>query len=94
MHPAERSNEREPPVACDAIADRFILVVVAIMIAMVAIMITVVAIAIVMKLAVVPGAQIETSTVPMPVLFTDRNSDAANSDTNVFRDDNWFVADV
>jgi hypothetical protein len=90
MHPAERSNEREPPVACDAIADRFILVVVAIMIAMVAIMITVVAIAIVMKLAVVPGAQIETSTVPMPVLF----SDAANSDTNVFRDDNWFVADV
>jgi hypothetical protein len=94
MHPVEQSNECEPPVAFDAIAHRFILVVVAIMIAMVAIVITEVAVAIVMKLAVVPGAHIETSTVPMPVLFTDRNSDAANSDTNAFRDDNWFVAHV
>jgi hypothetical protein len=34
------------------------------------------------------------SVVPMPVLVTDANSDAADPDIDAFRDDHWFVADV
>jgi hypothetical protein len=71
------------------------LVVIAIVIAVVAIVITVDgAVGIILDLVVVPIAHIEASSVPMSVWLADRNSDAANSDIDVFRDDNWFVADV
>jgi hypothetical protein len=41
-----------------------------------------------------PCAHIEASIVPMPVPLTDPNSDPADSDIGIFRDDSWFVADV
>jgi len=34
------------------------------------------------------------SVIPMPVPVTDVNSDGADSDFDVFRDDHWFVAGV
>ncbi len=69
--------------------------VIAIVITVVPIVITVVgAVVIILDLVAVPIAHIEAGGVPMPVLLADRNSDAAYSDINVFRDDNWFVADV
>ena len=39
-------------------------------------------------------AHIKASTFPMPVSLTDPNPDAADSDFRIFRDNNWFVADV
>jgi hypothetical protein len=39
-------------------------------------------------------AHIKASIVPMPVSLTDPNSDAADSDIRIFRDNSWFVADV
>ncbi len=69
--------------------------VIAIVIAVVPIVIPVDgAVVIILDLVLVPITHIEARSVPRPVGLTDRNSDAANSDINVFRDDNWFVADV
>ena len=36
----------------------------------------------------------DNNVIPMPVLVTDVNSDGADSDFDVFRDDHWFVAGV
>jgi hypothetical protein len=51
-------------------------------------------VAIVMVVVVPSVGHIEASMVPMPVSFTDPNSDAADPDIGAFRDDHWFVADV
>ena len=68
---------------------------IAIVIAVVPIVITMVSpVVIILDLVVVPIAHIEAGGVPMPVLLADRNSNATYSNINVFRDDNWFVADV
>ena len=39
-------------------------------------------------------AHIEAGMVPISVSLTDPNSDASDPNIDVFRDDNWFVADV
>ena len=36
----------------------------------------------------------DNNVIPMPVPVTDVNSDGADSDFDVFRDDHWFVAGV
>jgi hypothetical protein len=50
----------------------------------------------IMMVAVPSVGHIEARTrmVPMPVSLADHNSDAADSDIGVFRDDQWFVGDV
>jgi hypothetical protein len=53
-----------------------------------------VVVAIIMEAVVSSCAHIEASMVPMSVSFTDPNSDASDPNIDVFRDDNWFVADV
>jgi hypothetical protein len=47
-----------------------------------------------MEAVVSSGAHIEASMVPMSMSLTDPNPDAPDPDIDVFRDDNWFVADV
>jgi len=47
--------------------------------------------AIVMEMAVSRG-QVEVTMVPMPVSLTDANADVADLNSDVFRDDHWFVA--
>jgi hypothetical protein len=54
-----------------------------------------VVVAIIMGGAVVSScAHIEAGMVPISVSLTDPNPDASDPNINVFRDDNWFVADV
>ena len=54
-----------------------------------------VVIAIIMGGAVVSScAHIEAGMVPISVSLTDPNPDASDPNIDVFRDDNWFVADV
>jgi len=47
--------------------------------------------AIVMMMAVSRG-QVEVTMVPMPVSLTDANADVADLNSDVFRNDYWFVA--
>jgi hypothetical protein len=47
--------------------------------------------AIVMVMAVSCG-QVEVTMVPMPVSLADANADVADLNSDVFRDDYWFVA--
>jgi hypothetical protein len=47
--------------------------------------------AIVMVMAVSRG-QVEVTMVPMPVSLADANADVADLNSDVFRDDYWFVA--
>ena len=52
-------------------------------------------VAIIMGGAVVSScAHIEAGMVPISVSLTDPNPDAPDPNIDVFRDDNWFVADV
>jgi hypothetical protein len=53
-----------------------------------------VVVAIIVEVVVSSGAQIKASMVPMSVSLTDPNSDASDPDVDVFRDDNWLVANV
>jgi hypothetical protein len=53
-----------------------------------------VVIAIIMEAVVSLGAHIEASMVPMAMSLTDPNPDASDPDIDVFRNDNWFVADI
>ena len=52
------------------------------------------AVVIVTEVAVSWFAHIQAGMVPISVLLTDPNPDAAHSDFGAFRDDNRFVADV
>jgi hypothetical protein len=47
-----------------------------------------------MEAVVSSCAHIEASMVPISVSLTDPNPDASDPNIDVFRDDNWFVADV
>jgi hypothetical protein len=49
------------------------------------------------EITVIPmpsGGHIDVAVVPMPMSLTDVNSDAADPDFDVLRDDHWFVAGV
>jgi hypothetical protein len=52
-----------------------------------------VVVAIIVEVVMSPGAHIEASMVPMSMSLTDPNPDASDPEINVFRDNNWFVAD-
>jgi hypothetical protein len=51
-------------------------------------------VAIIVEVVMSSGAHIKARMVPMSVSLTDPNSDASDPNIDVFRDDNWFVADV
>jgi hypothetical protein len=53
-----------------------------------------VVVAIIMEAVVSSSTHIEASMVPISVSLTDPNPDASNPNIDVFRDDNWFVADI
>jgi hypothetical protein len=47
-----------------------------------------------MQAVVSSCAHIEATMVPISVSLTDPNTDASDPNIDVFRDDNWFVANV